>query len=185
MKVLIFLLSVILYLGQSLFAVEQIDIPVYKFQRDDNRNVVIEQTLNLMWQDDESVAKVTKNWEEATEYCSQLTYLEFHNWRLPNLDELMPLIDEMRSSPPAINKQFKNVFQAQYWTNSTLTRDEYLSIKGDEYGLGRSMDALNESISGHKNMEIKNAWGIGFQSGQMYPYDKSENFHIRCVRNNQ
>lgn len=184
MKVLIFLSSVVLYFGQSSFAVEQIQIPLYKFQRDDNRNIVIEQTLNLMWQDDESVVNITKNWEEAVESCHQLTYLGFHNWRLPDVEELISLIDESRYSP-AVNTQFKNVFHDRYWTNSTLTRDEYLSITGDEYGLGRSLDALNESINGHKNMETKNAWGIGFNGGLELPYDKSEKFHIRCVRDNK
>lgn len=184
MKFLVFFLSIIVYFGQNVFAVEFIQIPQSSFHRDDVNKVVIDKTLNLMWQDDESVTNVTKNWEEAVEYCHQLTYIGFHNWRLPNVEDLISLIDEMRSYP-AINTQFKNVFLDWYWTNSTLTRNESLSIIGDADGLGGSLDALRESINGYKNTEITNAFGVGFKNGQALPYGKSENFHIRCVRDNK
>lgn len=132
MKQLIVLLSIIIYFGQNVFALERIEIPQSSFHRDDVKKVVIDKTLNLMWQDDESVAKVTKNWQEAHDYCQQLSYLEFHNWRLPSIEELVSLTDESKFSP-AINNNFKNVANERYWSNDSFHRSEALRV-GFQFG---------------------------------------------------
>jgi len=125
---------------------------VYTFHRDDTNNVVLEQSLNLMWQDDESVLNVTKNWEEAVEYCQQLSYLGFNNWRLPSIEELISLIDESKFSP-AINNNFKNVANERYWSNNSFNRNQAWRVGfqfGGDFPNNKSVDSYVRCVRDNK-----------------------------------
>ncbi len=62
---------------------------------------------NLMWQDDESAKTTEKTWKEAIEYCESLNFAGYSDWRLPNKNELLSIVDRSKSNP-AINGAFKN-----------------------------------------------------------------------------
>ena len=71
----------------------------------------------LTWQDNSDVKIVQKDWSEANEYCANLTTGEYSDWRLPNYNELLSIIDYEKYNP-AIKKGFKNVASDYYWSSS-------------------------------------------------------------------
>lgn len=93
--------------------------------RDDIKEVVLDTTTNLMWQDDATPA--SKTWLDAIAYCEALTLGSF-SWRLPNLNELHTIADKTRSSP-AINPVFTNVISNLYWSSTTTYKPDTSSAR--------------------------------------------------------
>ena len=56
-------------------------------------------------------------WENALKYCEELSFAGHDDWRLPNIRELLSLVDYGRSRP-AIHPVF-GVMQDEYWSSST------------------------------------------------------------------
>jgi len=97
------------------------------FIRDNQNNIVLDTTTNLMWQDDQSIQEIEKNWGEAIDYCeNNVTLGGYDDWRLPNSFELNSIVDRTRISP-VLNYTFKypnisinNVF----WSSSSKYNDD-------------------------------------------------------------
>lgn len=87
-------------------------------ERDDSKEVVIDNKSNLMWQDNADVKSIKKNWESSAEYCQNLSLAQQQDWRLPTKDELLLIVDHKRSNP-AIYTEFKNVASDYYWSSSS------------------------------------------------------------------
>ena len=82
-----------------------------EFTRDDTKNVVLDKTYCLMWQDDESILTTTPmKWNEAIEYCESLTLGTYTGWRLPNMNELRLA---------NINAPFKYKDSQTFWSSTT------------------------------------------------------------------
>ncbi len=113
----------------------------------------------LMWQDDESAKTLNKNWKEAIRYCEELSLAGYSDWRLPNINELLTIVDRSRYKP-AINVAFKNIssdFYWYYWSSTPSAHSTYA-----DYG---------------------NAWSVNFELGHTKDYhDKTDNYNVRCVR---
>ncbi len=78
-------------------------------------------TGGLEWQDN-SEAKSTKlNWQDAKEYCQELSLSGYDDWRLPAIKELQSIVDISRYKP-VIKRGFSNVASSYYWSSS-----EYVS----------------------------------------------------------
>lgn len=88
--------------------------------RDVTKEVVLDTTTNMMWQDDATPA--SKTWLDAIDYCEASSLGGFNNWRLPNVNELYTIADKTTSSP-AINPVFTNVVSSLYWSSTTYARD--------------------------------------------------------------
>ena len=87
------------------------------FTRDDVNQVVVNDKTALMWQDDESVKTVKKDWQGAKDYCQALNFAGFDDWYLPTISELETLIDTTKYDP-AIKDRFKNITYSHYWSSS-------------------------------------------------------------------
>ena len=82
-------------------------------------NIVADTKLGLMWQDDRGAAKNRKNWNDAKQYCQNLSLGGYSDWRMPNYTELLTIVDYDRHEP-AIIPSFKNVTtQIAYFSSST------------------------------------------------------------------
>jgi len=79
-----------------------------EFVRDNSKEVVVDKSTNLMWQDDNDVKSITKTWVEAINYCENLTLGGYTDWRLPNINELKSIVDYTKAEP-AISSEFSNV----------------------------------------------------------------------------
>ncbi|MBO4711399.1 DUF1566 domain-containing protein, partial [bacterium] len=58
--------------------------------------VVSDSSTNLLWQ---KGSKSVKNWKEALAYCQNLEYAGYSDWRLPNKNELITIVDYSKADP--------------------------------------------------------------------------------------
>ena len=78
-----------------------------------NSNVIVTDTeTGLTWQKTYSTDK--KTWQEALDYCENLNYAGT-DWRLPNKNELMSLVNYEKS----IASNFPGISNNQFWSSST------------------------------------------------------------------
>ena len=127
------------------------------FSRNTN-GVVLDSTTKLEWQDsylgmDEIYQS---NWYDALLYCENLVLDGHNDWRLPNINELISLLDHSKFQSK-IDASFeyyddKNSYDDVFWSSST-----YITHT-------------------HK------AWGIGFAHGEDRKYVKNKRYFVRCVR---
>ncbi|MBD3843901.1 MAG: DUF1566 domain-containing protein, partial [Campylobacterales bacterium] len=88
-----------------------------QFIRDDNKSIVIDTELNLMWQDDSAAKTTSRNWAYAIIYCKdELKLGGYDDWRLPELYELWTIVDS--SNFPTIKNEFKNTAPEYYKSSS-------------------------------------------------------------------
>lgn len=90
--------------------------------RDDSKDIVVCKDVihgTLIWQDGNEDIK--KEWKEAKEYCNNLNYAGYTDWRLPTKTELLSIVDYTRYDP-AINKAFKNGKSNWCWSSTPFTK---------------------------------------------------------------
>ena len=68
----------------------KVDESSYKTFTKNGDTAVLDSSTNLVWKKD-SVIKTS--WKEALEYCESLDYAGYTDWRLPNRNELLSLLD--------------------------------------------------------------------------------------------
>jgi hypothetical protein len=121
--------------------------------------VVSDNLTGLMWTQHANLAGAVR-WTNAVDFCDNLTYADFSDWRLPNVLELASLVDFGNSGPalpsghPFVNVQIIGE-EVWYWTSTTYA------------GLG---------IIG---------WRLEFFAGLMTIEDKSDNYFVWPVRDGQ
>ena len=121
----------------------------------DNTTQIVTNTTGLQWQDNSDAKTVTKTWTEAIDYCEALTLGGESDWRLPNVNELYSLADKTKANP-AIDNTFQNVVSGKYWSSTTVV--------------------------GHESF----AWDINFDYYSNGSWDnKSDSYHVRCVRSGE
>jgi hypothetical protein len=98
----------LIMIGLSLLRAEYI--------RDDAKELVLDTTTNLIWQDD--ATPVAMVWEDTITYCEASNLGGYSNWRLPNYNELYSLVDRSIYSP-ALSPNFQNVVISSYYWSST------------------------------------------------------------------
>lgn len=121
----------------------------------------------LVWQD-EPYTQVEKtaydkntnngkvgNWEYSKEYCENLTLGGYGDWRLPNIYELLTLIDNTKSKEPYVIEGIKNIVSKGYWSSAS--------------------HAFDTSLVGFLN----------FSNGDGSWYYKTDSYYVRCVRSKQ
>jgi len=86
--------------------------------------VIIDLATKLMWPKDISgVATdggLVKNWETGVEWCNNLIYGGFFNWRLCNVIEFFSLVNLGRVDPCAFTDVFDNWPASEaFWASST------------------------------------------------------------------
>jgi len=94
----------------------------FNYDRDSNKEIVVDYVTNLEWQDNSNLQNTRKNWSDAKEYCDKLDLGGFTDWRLPTREELYSIIDfsKVNSAYSAI---FINSSSDYYWTSTTYLKD--------------------------------------------------------------
>jgi len=123
--------------------------------------VVIDSKTTLEWQDDYSdidnggdIKYAT--WTEAIDYCEALSLNGKDDWRLPNKNELLSIVDYSREYP-SLSSIFENNarYCHCYWTSTTYA------------------------------VSTDSAWSISFRYGETSFRNKNDNNYVRCVRGGQ
>jgi hypothetical protein len=84
--------------------------------------IVKDNVTGLEWQ--QTTAPGTYAWQQAVDYCNNLSLGGKNDWRLPTIKELSTLVDSSIPSPgPAINKSYFPDTQAYYYWSSTTIAD--------------------------------------------------------------
>jgi hypothetical protein len=92
------------------------------FHRENTKEVVIDSTSGLIWQDDNRSNSVEKDWSDAQVYCQNLVHAGYDDWYLPSVSELERLVDTTKYNP-AIRQDFKNINSNFYWSSSSDVSD--------------------------------------------------------------
>ncbi len=124
-----------------------------------NSDIVIDTSTRKMWQDNRDTRYKKLTFSKAIEYCNNLTLGGYDDWRLPNKNELLSILDtkNFRTNWKLLDKNFyyQNLNQwSPYISSTTFVRDEDM------------------------------AWSVHFGSGRNYLVRKSpyDTYAIRCVR---
>jgi hypothetical protein len=83
---------------------------------DGNNGTVTDVITNLMWQKQDDA--ITRSWEEAINFCEGLSLGGFADWRLPNVKELISIVDYTKVNPAINSTYFPNTQPAYYWSST-------------------------------------------------------------------
>ncbi len=101
------------------------------FMRDDKREIVLDKKSNKFYYDSTPSAKM--DYHSAIEYCNNMDYLGYSDWRVPTKDELKSLLDLARRKI-TIKHAFQNIQKGIYWS---ATKDRYEQAWYIDFDLGR------------------------------------------------
>ncbi len=126
------------------------------FERNDTSQTVTDATTLLQWQDDKTANTMEKTWLEAIEYCENLSLGRHSDWRLPNKNELLSILNRSHQNPAIDTNTFKKISLRYYWSSTSSTNI------------------------------TSNAWVVNFSDGDSMEADKDSGRHIvRCARGGQ
>ena len=120
--------------------------------RDGSKEIVIDKTAGLMWQDNIDTKTIKKNRKDAKQYCRSLVLGGYTDWYLPRIKQLKSIVDNKKRDP-AIREEFQNVQAYHYWSSSP-------------------------NIS----LNLINVFNINFKNGLKYNNNKKGRCYVRCVR---
>lgn len=101
--------------------------PVPRFTILAETNQVLDNLTGLVWARDANIGG-TMNWSNAIEYCESLVYGGTNDWRLPNISELLSLVDRGQSNPCLpLGHPFTNVLLDTYRSSSTFASNPNLA----------------------------------------------------------
>jgi len=122
------------------------------FIRDDNLEIVIDTSRNIMWQDINITEK--KIWKNANLHCETLVFATFDDWRLPFYKELQSIVD--------INRYYPAIYDEFHYTNME-TNYSYNTLNTS--GVGKQL-----------------AFTVEFTDGASYTTSKFLPNFYRCMR---
>ena len=118
--------------------------------QDNGDGTVTDLATNLTWQQEDD--NTLRNWDAAQSYCSNLLLANKSGWHLPNIKELISIVD-FRVRNPAINGvMFPGTDLTPYWSST------------------------------HLKTSAAGRWGIDFLRGTNFAHLNSMDYHTRCVR---
>ena len=122
---------------------------------DHGDGTVTDTSTGLMWQ--KATAPGTYTWQQALAYCEGSTLAGYHDWRLPDRNELQSLVDYSIPYPgPTINTAyFPDTVASYYWSSTTSAGYTY------------------------------DAWYVRFSNGSVSSYYKVISYYVRAVRSGQ
>lgn len=83
---------------------------------DNGDGTVTDITTGLVWQQGEAKAMT---WEKALAYCENLDLAGYRDWRLPNIRELLSLVDDDHLDPSIDADYFPGCRPSPYWSGTS------------------------------------------------------------------
>lgn len=123
---------------------------------DYGNGTVLDNATNLIWTKNAQQIKGTKKWIDAITACNNFDFAGYSDWRLPNVKELLSLIDYEHHDPAlAPGHPFDNVQFIFYWSSTTYDATPI------------------------------NAWGVYLCNGYVFNYHKTTSAYVWPVRSRQ
>ena len=92
-----------------------------KQTKEEHEIIITDELTKLEWTYDYQPGLT---WKQALAHCESLSYGGHHDWRLPNKNELISLIDYNRQGPasdfPNIYIVSNNTYKIFFWTSTTV-----------------------------------------------------------------
>jgi len=121
--------------------------------------VTVDHNTGLMWATDGNHYGCNwgqqTDWDAAIDWCNNLDFAGYTDWRLPNVKELQSIIDYGTHYPAIDITYFINTKSDPYWSSTTGDGDP----DGSEF-----------------------AWRVHFHTGEVYAYYKTVDNYVRAVR---
>ncbi len=94
------------------------------FTRSEN-GIVTDSSTILQWQDDSTAGSTAMHWEAAIMECETLTLGDYTDWRLPNINELLTIMN-VGKSEPIVDPVFQNIIDGNsfYYSSTTVDNDK-------------------------------------------------------------
>ena len=108
--------------------------PSYTVYSVDGSRVTVDNRTGLMWITDSGGVNYT--WGDALAICEDLTFANYSDWRLPNVRELMSIVDYSTSTAPTINLTYFPGTQASFYWSSTSYAPDAESALGIDFSAG-------------------------------------------------
>ena len=99
--------------------------------------IVTDNATGYMWADNIDTKNLKMNFNEAKDYCNNLSLGGFTDWRLPTKEELY-LLTDYGNFYPATNNIFQNTASYYYWSYDLWTfsyRNDYQWVLFTGYGI--------------------------------------------------
>jgi len=166
--------------------------------KDNGDTTITDNSTGLMWTQGDS--QVGLLWEEALDYCENLTTAEHNDWRLPNVKELQSIVDYSRSpdttQTPAIDPMFnstsitneKNQNDYPFYWSSTTHLTEAKGASASYVSFGRAMGYMENQWmdvhgAGAQRSDPKTGNPDDYTTGHGYQGDAIRIYnYVRCVR---
>ncbi len=89
------------------------------YTRDANSETVYDDQTDLTWEDGKNHKR---NWEDAINYCETLSLGGAQDWRLPNINEMLSIVDYTAQNG-VINPAFSFLSPIRYWSATSNESD--------------------------------------------------------------
>jgi len=120
---------------------------------DASDDTVTDNLTGLMWTKNANMA--SKTWEDAKSYCEELSHAGHNDWHLPNVNELLSLIDRGKANPALPEGHPFSDVQNFYWSSTACS-----------------------GVTSH-------AWDVNLGGGGVYADDKTNTYTVWPVRGGQ
>jgi hypothetical protein len=129
-----------------------------------------------MWQQQDD--GITRTWDDAKNYCENLTVGGYNDWRLPQKKELESIINYGQSSLAIDTSVFSNTKTDNYWSSTTYAACDVSKAWYVHFGSGIDFqdDCTYERSSGGYYSNTT------FQGGNINFGYTSAKYYARCVR---
>jgi len=89
--------------------------------------IVTDTVTDLIWQKEYSG---TLTWVNALNYCEDLSYAGYTDWRLPNIEELKTLVNDSIYYPAS---SFPGMPSSSFWSSSSYAGNPNIALRVDFY----------------------------------------------------
>ena len=113
---------------------------------DHGDGTVTDNLTGLLWSQDSQLLSANRDWYDALGACSNLCFAGYDDWRLPNINELLSLIDWGSHPHLPPDNPFVNVWGEYYWSSTSSDSDAAVTVSvlsasivrvGKTYALGK------------------------------------------------
>lgn len=86
--------------------------------KDNGNGTVTDNSTGLTWQKE---GLTSKSWEDSLSYCRTLSLAGYEDWRLPNINELLSIVEYNRKRPSIDLGYFPNTSPSKYWSSTSVS----------------------------------------------------------------